>query len=403
MRIGMMADIYKPHISGITNYIVLNRAALEEAGHEVYIFTFGDEGYQDEETRVIRSPGLPLVDTGIYLGFRYRKAARKLLYTMDIVHVHHPFMSGSLAVRYCRPNGIPIIFTNHTRYDLYAQAYLPAVADVIGESVIQAYLPPFCRACDLVVAPSQGMRQVLTKFGVDAPVQVIPNGVDLTPFIHSVQPIDRQTFGFDKEDVILTYVGRLGPEKNLPFLLRCFAGTAHALDRARLLVVGDGSERESLEELSRSLGIASKIHFTGMVPYADLPGYLAACNAFVTASVTEVHPLSVIEAMAAGLPVLGIRSPGVGDTIEDNQTGFLSGEDIAAFTAKMVRLVSEKELRQKMGAQARLASQQYDIQRTSKAMIDVYEQLVSQSAGRRRGLRKRITRRISRLLDNWRS
>jgi len=76
MRIAMMADVYKPHVSGITNYIDLNKRYLEKAGHEVFVFTFGDQDYHDEELHVIRSPGLPLVDTGYYLSFRHTAAAK---------------------------------------------------------------------------------------------------------------------------------------------------------------------------------------------------------------------------------------------------------------------------------------------------------------------------------------
>ena len=107
MRIGMMADMYKPHVSGITNYISLNKIFLEELGHQVFVFTFGDESYIEEEERVVRSPGLALLDTGVYISLRYTRHARKLLNSMDVVHVHHPFLSGSLALRYCRPRAIP--------------------------------------------------------------------------------------------------------------------------------------------------------------------------------------------------------------------------------------------------------------------------------------------------------
>jgi len=134
-----------------------------------------------------------------------------------------------------------------------------------------------------------------------------------------------------------------------------------------------------------------------MVPYEELPGFLASADAFVTASVTEVHPMSVIEAMAAGLPVLGIISPGVSDTIEDRVTGFLASDDLAAFTAKMVLLVTDGELRCKMGEQARLASNRFDINRTTQLMIERYTRLVNKSRDRKHNLRTRITR----LLDNW--
>jgi 1,2-diacylglycerol 3-alpha-glucosyltransferase len=399
MRIGMMADTYKPHISGITTYIALNKQELEKLGHQVYVFTFGDEDYEDQETNIIRSGGVPLVDTGYYLNFRYKRQARKLLQTMDIVHVHHPFLSGSIALRICRPRGIPLVFTNHTRYDLYAQAYLPILPDVIGETMLHAYMPAFCRACDQVVAPSSGMKDILVRLGVEVPVQVVPNGVDLRPFLTTQDILDRDDFGLTAEDVVLIYVGRLGPEKNLPFLIRSFAGISQAYERARLLIVGDGPERDNLEDRAQAMGIQDKVVFTGMMTYEKLPGYLHMSDAFVTASVTEVHPLSVIEAMAASLPVLGIKSPGVGDTVQDGVTGFLSTEDLAAFTAKMVRLVSEHDLRREMGRNAQEASEQYAIEKTTRSMLDLYEETIAKARTRRRPIRSKVSQFLEDLLQ----
>ncbi len=398
MRIGMMADVYKPHVSGITNYISLNKRFLEQAGHEVFVFTFGDEDYLDDELNVIRSPGLPLLDTGYYISLRYGKAARWLLRTMDVVHVHHPFLSGSLALRYCRARGIPVIFTNHTRYDLYAQAYLPVLPDVFGETALEAYLPSFCRSCDVVVAPSAGMREVLVKFGVNTPVEVVPNGVELQPFLEPKSVMDRATFGFNPDDVVLIYTGRLGPEKNLPFLLRAFNGAAQAYDNVALLLVGDGVERDNLQDRVKHMGIETRVYFTGMVPYTDLPAYLAMADAFVTASVTEVHPLSVIEAMAAGLPVLGIQSPGIGDTVKDSVYGFVvQEEDLATFTAKMVRLITDQEKRLEMGQNARMASAAYSIEHTTGMMLERYEKAAHQAAWRKWSIRARLTR----IVDGW--
>lgn len=389
MRIGMMADAYKPYVSGITNYIDLNKRYLERAGHDVFVFTFGDLDYRDSEPRVIRSPGLPIQDTGFYLSFRYSRAAKRLLQSMDIVHVHHPFLSGRLALRYARPLQIPIVFTNHTRYDLYAQAYLPLMPEEISEGLLRAYMPNFCQAVDLVVSPSAGMEKVLRGLDVECPIEVIPNGVELERY-HSAEPLPRAEFGFDAADILLIYVGRLGPEKNLNFLLRAFNGVAQAFDHVRLLILGDGPAREDMQTLVSELGLGARVRFEGMVPYDRLPAYLAMCDAFVTASVTEVHPLSVIEAMGAGLPVLGIYSPGVGDTVEDGKTGFLSTEDEIAFAVKMTRLVTEHDLRKKLGAAARQASAQYAIERTTKLMLAQYERLVREAEPRHRGLRFQI-------------
>ncbi len=398
MRIGMLADMYKPHVSGVTNYISLNKRFLEDLGHEVFVFTFGGMDYEDEESNIIRSPGLPLVDTGVYLNVRYTREAARLLHSMDVVHVHHPFLSGRLALWHCQPRGIPVAFTNHTRYDLYSQIYLPMLPESVGESFLKAYLPSFCRQCDLVIAPSAGLRDVLRRLQVDAPIEVIPNGVDLQRFEREITPVPRESLGFERDDVVLVYVGRLGREKNLPFLLRAFKGVAEALEDARLLIVGDGPERENLEDRALHMGLRERVRFTGLVPYEEIPRYYKVADAFVTASVTEVHPLSVIEAMAAGLPVLGIQSPGVGDTVEDGVTGLLAQEeDLAAFTAKMVRLVSEDGLRCEMGERARKASAQYDIRRTSRLVLEHYERLVRAAKPRRRSLRARWLH----FVDKW--
>ncbi len=395
MRIGMMADVYKPHVSGITTHIALNEAVMTASGHEVFIFTFGEGESEDEQENVIRSPGLPLVDTGFYINIRYSLQAQKLLHTMDVVHVHHPFLSGRLALRYCLPRNIPIVFTNHTRYDLYAQAYLPVLPEGISDTFLKAYLPPFCAACDLVIAPSQGMQEVLARFGVISSVEVVPNGVDLSSFLAPVEPISKGELGFDDRDMLLIYTGRLGPEKNLPMLLRAFAGASKAYENLALLIVGAGPERDNLEDRVRHMGIADRVGFTGLVPYAQLPRYLAVADAFVTASVTEVHPYTVIEAMASGLPVLGILSPGVGDTVEDGVTGLLaSQDDLAEFTAKMVRLVTQQECREEMGRQACSAAKNYDIKRTSRLLLDRYQRLVLATEHNDHSIRQRLARAL---------
>jgi 1,2-diacylglycerol 3-alpha-glucosyltransferase len=398
MKIGMVSNNYKPYISGVTNVIALTKEFLEKAGHEVYVFTFGDSDTQDDEPNIIRSPGIPFVKKSVYLNMTFNRSTRRLLYTMDIVHGHHPFLSGPLAIQYCRPRNIPVLFTNHTRYDLYVSAYVPFLPDAFGEAAMRAYLPSFYRSCNLVVAPSNGVREVLINLGVDTPIQVIPNGVDLIPFQKPAYIQDRLQLGIPKDDVLLIYVGRLGPEKNLNFLLRAFSGTAQAFQNTHLILVGDGPEKEDLVAQVHHLGLAERITFTGAIPYSDISGYLHMADAFVTASVTEVHPLSIIEAMAAGLPVLGVTSPGVGDTIEDGITGFLTDHEIAAFTAKMVRLVTDHEHRRTMGVRAQQVSQQYDIRITTQTLLSVYERLVNATLVSKRSLRTRMTR----FFDNWR-
>jgi glycosyltransferase involved in cell wall biosynthesis len=386
MRIGMMVDLYKPYISGVTIYVEVNRKYLEEMGHDVFIFTFsGDKDYIDTEPNVYRSPGLPIAE-GFALNFVHRRDVKRMIQTMDIIHVHHPFISGQLALRYCKPLNIPIVFTNHTRYDLYAQTYAPALTKDISQTFIQTYLPRFCSRVDMVVSPSKGMADILQSLKIDVPITVVPNGVDIRKFRQEVDPRKRDRLGFSNRDVLFIYAGRLAAEKNLPLVIKSFNAVAQAVDNAHLLIVGSGAVEDLLKEMAGQTPSANRIHFTGRIPYDELPDYLSMCDVFVTASTSEVHPLSVIEAMATGLPVLGIASPGIGDTVENGVTGLLSTNDPMVFTAKMMRLCLDRDLRKEMSFAALEASDQYSIESTGAIMLSHYEKLVDQTEVRRQGI-----------------
>jgi 1,2-diacylglycerol 3-alpha-glucosyltransferase len=385
MRIGMLVDMYKPNMSGITNYVALNKQVLESLGHQVFVFTFGDLDYDDDELRIIRSPGMPLNmnDTGFNLSFRYGQTAQRKVRSMDILHVHHPFLSGPLALRYTQRRGIPVVYTNHTRFDLYAKHYLPAIVpETMGLAVLKAYLPNFCDHCQLVIAPSAGIARVMRDLGIKAEIKVIPNGIDLSPYV-APPPLSRAEAGLPDEAVVLMYVGRMSPEKNLSFLLQSFCGVAAAEPSAVLALVGDGPEIASLREQAQASGYASRVKFFGRIEYAKVPSHLKLADVFVTASETEVHPFSLIEAIAAGVPALGINSPGVGDTIVEGENGFLSTSDLAAFTAKLMRLVLDAELRHKMAARAVETAQQYDLNRTAHLVLAEYERLLARPPVRR--------------------
>jgi glycosyltransferase involved in cell wall biosynthesis len=273
---------------------------------------------------------------------------------------------------------------------------MPILPEEISATFLQNYMPPFCAAVDLVVSPSPGMADVLRKLGVTSPIEVVPNGVELEYYQQTCEDC-RLKFGFNAEDVLLIYSGRLGPEKSVDYLITVFAGVAETLANVHLLIIGGGPEEESLKKLTAENGIIDRVHFFGMIPYKQVPKYLAMSDIFVTASVTEVHPLSVIEAMATGLPSLGIRSVGVGDTIEDGRSGLLSSQSQAAFAAKLTRLCLDRNLRRKMGQAARKDSDKFSIEHTMETMLGLYEGLAFAALPRRRSLSSRIRSLVERL------
>jgi len=372
MRIGMFADMYKPHLSGVTNYISLYKQRFEALGHEVFVFTYGNTDHIDDEPNIVRSPAFAWGKTGWQVGLALSREARELIPTLDVAHVHHPFVSGRIALRYAKPAGIPVVFTNHTRYDIYSDAYARFFPRGFRMSFLKANLHSFAEKIDLVISPSPGIKQWLSDFGITDDAVLLSNCVDTEPFLHPAHVRDRTEFGFAQDSVVFCYLGRIGPEKNLGLLVDAFIRAAEADSRVALLLLGDGPGRGEAQERLWAHGLTDRVQFAGLTPYALVPEMIAAADVFVTASVSEVHPLVVMEAMAAGLPAIGIVSPGVGDIIVDGETGFLTAEDPREFSARMIELARDDELRSRMSHASRDAAAGYDVRIMADRMLELY-------------------------------
>lgn len=373
MRIGMVSATYDPSVvNGAVRMVTLYKAYLEKLGHEVTIFTLGEASETDEEERIIRSPGMRLGNYGYYLSMGYTRQAQILLAEMDIVHCHHLMMSVEMAHRYAH---CPIVYTNHTRYDLYTGTYTP-FPQPAADAIMRQVWPEFTDLADVVIAPSAGVRRVMTEFGVRARTVVIENGIELEPFLHPRQPRSKADFGLPDSARLLIYVGRLSTEKNLDVLLEQFAGARGLVPDLHLALIGKGPHEGALRQLAEELGLGGAVQFRGVVAYDDVPNWLAAADAFVTASTSEVHPLTVIEAMAAGKPVAAVHSPGITDSVESGASGYLAGTP-DGLDAAIVALMSHPDRTRTMGEAARAASLRFDIHRTIAETMKLYEELLA--------------------------
>jgi 1,2-diacylglycerol 3-alpha-glucosyltransferase len=379
MRIGMFLDMYKPHTSGVTNYAAINKRYFESLGHTVYVFTFGNRDFADDEPNVVRSPAVAWGDTGWQLGLRPSAEARILMATLDVAHVQHPFLSGRVALAHSRTHGIPVVFTNHTRYDLYSDTYAWYVPRELRMAYLRGYLRRFASRVDEVIAPSASIAEWLAEFGVTSKAKVLPNGVETAPFRAPAHPRTRASLGLPEGAVVFCYLGRIGEEKNTDLLLDAFMAAATADSRPiALLLVGEGPAREEAETRVRKEGLEGRVRFAGLVPYPEVPDVLAACDVFITASVTEVHPLTAIEAMAAGLPALGVRSPGISDTIEHGVSGLLCDEDPRELEGNIAAIADDAALRTRLAEGASAGAARYDISLTGARLLGEYEKVIAE-------------------------
>lgn len=380
MRIALLTDVYVPFVSGVTHAVALLAGALRRHGHEASVFTSGQPEPEDVAEGVFRHPGVTLGHTGYSVLLSYPPAWRALLREMDVLHIHHPFGSGRLAIRYASRLPIPLVYTNHTRYDLYAKLYAPWPLSWVAPELARRYLRRFARRMDAVIAPAPSLRRRLEEWGVRVPVDVVPNGVDLT-LLREAKPADRTALELPPDAAVLVFVGRLGEEKNLRFLLRAFIHLAGRDRRAHLLLVGDGPERGPLEGMARAGGLERRVHFSGKIPRERVPSHLALGDVFVTSSVTEVHPLALLEAIGAGLPVVGVRAPGVEDIVVHNVNGLLCDGDPEAMAGTLARLLQEPHRLRALAQGAARSAAEYSIESTVRRTLEIYSRCL---AGRRR-------------------
>lgn len=388
MQIGMVTACYLPVVNGVTRMIELYKKYLTAAGHEVTVFTVGEPDEANDEPDVVRTPGIAVGDTGYYLTLRYNKLARVRMREMDIIHCHHLLMSAEMARRYGR---CPIVYTNHTRYDLYTGSHIP-LPQATADAVMRQLWPDLTDNCDVVITPSASVQDVMRAFGVRRPIEVIPNGIELTTFARPGNPCSKQDLGLPDDAIVFTYVGRLSVEKGLDRLIAQFALARDVDPRLHLLIIGGGPQAASLARMVSERELQDSVHFRGQVHHDEIGNLLTAADAFVTASVTEVHPLTVIEALAAGLPVAAVASPGISDTVIPGRNGLLARQ-ASGLSAAIVALASQPERLAAMSAAAREDSQQYDIHSTVAQTLALYDRLRSE--------RPDLERRKEKILWRW--
>jgi glycosyltransferase involved in cell wall biosynthesis len=304
LRIGFFTEIYRPVVNGVVASVEGLAEGLRAHGHSVYCFAPRMPGYDEADGPVFRMPSLPLPTRTPYrltLPLVSRRNLNGIIKRLSVVHVHSPFVTGWMGLRYSRRYGMPLVYTYHTQLEEYAH-YVPFEPNATRFAAKQL-TRTFANMADAVIVPTRAMAQRLIEMGVRARVEIVPSGIDVDRFGSGRRDEALRTrLGARAGDRLVLSVGRLAKEKNLELLLRALAEVRDPC--VRLVLAGDGPMRAELEELARRLGLAAQITFLGAVPRDDLPDLYASADAFVMPSTTETQGLVLAEALAAGAWVI---------------------------------------------------------------------------------------------------
>jgi glycosyltransferase involved in cell wall biosynthesis len=374
LRVGQFTDSFPPVINGVSAFVAEHHAELLAQGQQAQVFTFGYLKHRDGLPNVWRSPGLPMGTSPFRTSPVLSLPAHRAAATLDVLHAHEPFAIGQIAARYSVSHGRPLIFTIHTRHDLYLRNYLRLLHPFLHFYITRT-IASLLRHSTLSTAPSRDTARWLQSLAPDVAhrVRVVCNGIRLDEFDVAQAPAARDAFGISGDQTLFVYVGRVSPEKNLKTFAEALIRAVDAGADAHWLIIGDGPARAALQ--AQLAPIRERSHFLGAVPRAQVPRLLAMADVFASPSLSEVNPVSVIEAMACGKPFLGLHATWW-DEFSDNENpqpaGVLCGHNAGELAAAIRRLCDDRALRLQMGAQARRLSRRFDIRSVTAQWIDIY-------------------------------
>jgi 1,2-diacylglycerol 3-alpha-glucosyltransferase len=201
----------------------------------------------------------------------------------------------------------------------------------------------YCRDCSAIIVPTIKVKDALWEYGLRRSIDVIPTGVNIEPFKRSnynEQLIndEKKALGISEKQPVVLFVGRLAKEKSVDVIINGMKELTKKIPSCKLLIVGDGPERENLQALAMEIGIGKSVVFAGEKPYADIGKYYQMGDVFVGASLTETQGLTFAEAMAAKIPVVAKYDKNLDGIIEDEVNGrlFYKDEELAEILTQVL-------------------------------------------------------------------
>lgn len=408
MNIAIFTDSFLPHVSGVSSAVINQANELARQGHQVMIFR--PKAYGSHAKRKIERSGelaAKIRDVQISLPSLRQPGLRIAIPTVapnlptlkkfkpDIVHVHTEWGCGWEGVVLAKMLRKPLIGTFHTFFaepEYLKQFHLPNHR--LTQEMMWRYSVFFYNHCDRILSPSRSVAQQLTARGAEKIPHLMSNGIPQYERVaDAAVAAERAALGIGDEFVFV-YVGRLSEEKSLPVLLRAFRALTVRRADAKLVIMGDGPQRKALQELAEELKLGRQICFTGSIPHAELVrrNLPRIGQVFVTASKTENQPVSLLEAMSFGLPLIGPEAKGIPELIRHENTGLLfPPDDEAALTAAMLRMMEEEDLRTCCGQHAQILAGENSIGSIVNQLVFHYQQTLD---SRRTRKRRRSIRRL---------
>jgi N-acetyl-alpha-D-glucosaminyl L-malate synthase BshA len=365
MKIAILVLMFPPKWLAGEEIATYNIAKyLAKRGHEVHVVTSLDKGLPRESTeqgfyvhrtswRRVRFLGF--IPFWLKILLLVKKIKPDIVHGQDIVGMGVPsFLAKRLLKRPC------IIWGRGT------DVYLPGL-------FIRPLSKLILRNANTVIALTEDMKREMQKIW-NRDIFVIPNGIDLERFDDLPRDEMRVKLQVKVDERRIIFVGRFRPDKGVTYLIKAMDIVRQRDQSARLMLVGEGPEEDSLRQLVGQLNLGSCINFVGQIPNERVPQYMAAADVFVLPSLYEGFPNVVLEAMASGLPIVASKVGGLPEIVEDGQNGFLvepkNPEQIAD---KILLLLRDDELTRRISRNNKEKAKRYSWGSVVAKLEEVYQ------------------------------
>ncbi len=387
MRIGLFTDTYPPFINGVSTSVCMLKHALEKKGHQVFVVTVNNDSLKykiEENNTVIRIPGIPI---GIYdyrLTGVYPLRAIKIIkkWKLDIIHSHTEFGIGTFARIIAKQLNIPLVHTYHTMYEDYVHYITHGYFNKSSKKIVEYLTLFYCdkTANELIVPTKKTYDLFKNKYEVDKIIHIVPTGIEIERFYKENVDLEKvnilkKELMLLKNDFVIVFVGRIAKEKNITFLIEAQKEIVKKYSNIKLLIIGDGPDCDSYKEQARKEKIENNVIFTGKVPWEEVPCYYQLADIFATASTTETQGLTVIEAMAGGVPPLCIDDESFRNVVVDNLNGKIF-KNKKEYIKMVCDLYKDSQTLKSMSEQARINAERYSSKYYAEGVLDVYKHVL---------------------------
>jgi len=381
MKIFQVLPYFPPHIGGMEFYVERLSRELVARGHEVFVFTSSEKSFSYHEkvdgveiyrfrplTRVYNVPIVPSLLISLLQENR-----------PDVIHTHqYPVFFSDVSAQVSYLRNIPLVLHVHVISEPKS-AFSGIVSNLYYKTIGRL---PFRNARTIIV-PSFAYKKLLVEMGSESKkVKVIPYSVDLDRFNPNNNGEEfRKRYNCDGSNVILS-VGRLNYQKGFQYLLKAMPKILQQMPNAKLMIVGEGEEFTCLSNMVQSLGLKDSVILTGAMSQKEMSEAYVAADVFVLPSIFESFGIALIEAQAAGKPVVGTRVGGAPEALQEDETGFLVNPgDFEQLAEAIIRFLSDEKLAREMGENGkRFVKARFDVRKIVDQVTDIYAELTTNSA-----------------------